>query len=58
VTSRSALGVLLLAAVGLAPIAGRVDPSAPAVEQRRQPVAAPAADAEYDRGLRTRVAQD
>jgi tetratricopeptide (TPR) repeat protein len=57
-TWRSALGVVLLASVALAPRAGLADPRAPAVEQRRQPVAEPAADAEYDRGARARVAQD
>jgi tetratricopeptide (TPR) repeat protein len=54
---RFVLGVCLLAAVGLRPVAAPADPSAPAVEQRRQPVAAPAAETEYDRGVRARVAQ-
>jgi tetratricopeptide (TPR) repeat protein len=42
----------------LAPAAGLADPSAPAVEQRRQPPAAASAESEYNRGVRARVARD
>lgn len=49
-------GALLAAA--LAPAAALADPSAPAVEQRRQPPAAASADSEYTRGVRARVARD
>jgi tetratricopeptide (TPR) repeat protein len=49
---------LILAAVLAWPAAGPADPSAPAVEQRRQPPATPTAESEYNRGLRARVARD
>jgi tetratricopeptide (TPR) repeat protein len=42
----------------LAPGVAAADPSAPAVEERRQPTAAPSADSEYDRGVRARVVKD
>ena len=42
----------------LAPAAGLADPSAPAVEQRRQPPAAASAESEYNHGVRARVAGD
>jgi tetratricopeptide (TPR) repeat protein len=44
--------------VALVPAAALADPSAPAVEQRRQPPAAPSAESEYNRGIRARVAGD
>jgi tetratricopeptide (TPR) repeat protein len=47
-----------LMAVALAPAAALADPSAPAVEQRRQPPAAASAESEYNRGVRARVATD
>jgi tetratricopeptide (TPR) repeat protein len=56
--------VLILALVALVtggmlwPPSGAADPSSPAVEQKRQPLAAPSADTEYDRGVRARVARD
>jgi tetratricopeptide (TPR) repeat protein len=40
------------------PAASPADPSAPAVEQRRQPPATVTAESEYNRGLRARVAKD
>jgi Flp pilus assembly protein TadD len=47
-----------LMVVALVPAAALADPSAPAVEQRRQPPAAPSAESEYNRGIRARVAGD
>jgi Flp pilus assembly protein TadD len=38
--------------------AGRADPSAPGVEERRQPPAAADAQSEYNRGVRARVARN
>jgi tetratricopeptide (TPR) repeat protein len=49
--------VAMLATLAPAPPGG-ADPSSPAVEQKRQPAVAPGADAEYDRGVRARVALD
>jgi tetratricopeptide (TPR) repeat protein len=49
--------VAALAALAPAPPAA-ADPSSPAVEQKRQPMAVPSADGEYDRGVRARVAGD
>jgi tetratricopeptide (TPR) repeat protein len=49
---------VVLAATAIAPAVGLADPSAPAVEQRRQPSPSPDADNQYDRGMRARVAQD
>ena len=37
---------------------GIADPSSPAVEERRQPLPVPDAQAEYNRGVRARVAQN
>jgi tetratricopeptide (TPR) repeat protein len=48
--------VLLVAA--LAPAVALADPSAPAVEQRRQPPPTASAESEYNRGVRARVAGD
>jgi tetratricopeptide (TPR) repeat protein len=50
--------VALMGMVALAPAAGLADPSAPAVEPRRQPPAAASAESEYNRGVRARVARD
>jgi tetratricopeptide (TPR) repeat protein len=50
--------VALMGMAALAPAAGLADPSAPAVEQRRQPPAAASAESEYNRGVRARVARD
>jgi tetratricopeptide (TPR) repeat protein len=47
-----------LAMAALVPVAAPADPSAPAVEQRRQPPAAASAESEYNRGIRARVAGD
>ena len=47
-----------LAALLLAPSAGVADPSAPAVEQRRQPLTADDAESEYARGVGARSAKD
>jgi tetratricopeptide (TPR) repeat protein len=58
---RSLLVMVLVAlapAVGLAPCVTGADPSAPAVEQRRQPAGSADAEQEYDRGVRARVALD
>jgi len=52
-----ALGVVL-ALLGTSPAIVVADPSAPAVEERRQPAAVADADTEYDRGVRARVLQD
>ena len=52
---RAALAAVALGLI-LGPVAATADPSAPAVEQRRQPT--PTADSEYDRGMRARVARD
>ena len=59
-TSRLApLGLAVgLAAFGLAPSGSLAEPSAPAVEERRQSPAAEDADSEYNRGVRARVARD
>ncbi len=46
------LGVMAAAAVG------RADPTSPGVEARRQPPASPNAEAEYNRGVRARIARD
>ena len=43
---------------GLVPRAGLADPSMPSVSERRQPATANDADAEYNRGVRARVAKD
>lgn len=50
----------LLAAIviGLEPGVGLADPTAPAVQERRQPLPVADAEREYDRGARARVAQD
>ena len=55
----AALGLVVLA-TGSPLSAPRVaaDPSSPAVDDRRQPTAAPTADSEYDRGVRARVGRD
>lgn len=54
---RAALAALfVMLALGPAPAAA--EPSTPAIEPRRQPVAGPSADTEYDRGVRARVARD
>jgi tetratricopeptide (TPR) repeat protein len=47
-----------IALLGLSPAPGLADPSAPAVEERRQPPAAADAQSEYNRGVRARVARD
>lgn len=47
-----------IAVLGLAPLPSLADPSAPAVEERRQPPAAADAQSEYNRGVRARVARD
>jgi tetratricopeptide (TPR) repeat protein len=51
-------GVICVAVIGLSAVPGAADPSAPAVEERRQPPATADAQSEYDRGVRARVAQD
>jgi len=52
------LGGALMTVAALAPTAAPADPSAPAVEQRRQPPAAASAESEYNRGIRARIARD
>jgi tetratricopeptide (TPR) repeat protein len=47
-----------VAALGLAPSTSVAEPTAPAVEQRRQPLAADDAESEYNRGVRARIAKD
>ena len=47
-----------IAVLGLAPSASLAEPSAPGVEQRRQPLADDDAESEYNRGVRARVARD
>ena len=54
---RAARAALLLA-LALGPAPAAAEPSAPAIEPRRQPVPATSADTEYDRGVRARVAKD
>ena len=54
---RAALAAVALGLI-LGPVAATADPSAPAVEQRRQPTPTADADSEYDRGVRARVAKD
>jgi len=54
---RAALAALLLV-LALGPAPAAAEPSAPAVEPRRQPVPTAGADTEYDRGVRARVARD
>jgi tetratricopeptide (TPR) repeat protein len=51
-------GVIWVAVIVLSAVSGAADPSAPAVEERRQPPATADAQTEYDRGVRARVAQD
>jgi len=51
------VAVLATASPALAPGVA-ADPSSPAVEDKRQPTAAPTADSEYDRGVRARVGRD
>ncbi len=55
---RAYVALVAIATLGIAPCAGLAEPSGPAVEQRRQPPAAPSAESEYNRGLRARVAKD
>jgi tetratricopeptide (TPR) repeat protein len=55
---RRAAWAALLIALALGPALAAAEPSAPAIEPRRQPVPAPGADSEYDRGVRARVARD
>jgi tetratricopeptide (TPR) repeat protein len=50
-------GVFAITALTLAPCVSLADPSAPAVEQRRQSPANASADSEYNRGVRARVAK-
>lgn len=50
------LGVVCV--LGLTAPAGFADPSSPAVEERREPPAAPSADSAYDRGIRARIVKD
>jgi tetratricopeptide (TPR) repeat protein len=52
------LGGALMTVAALAPTVAPADPSAPAVEQRRQPPAAASAESEYNRGIRARIARD
>jgi len=54
---RAALAALLIA-LTLGPAPAAAEPSAPAIEPRRQPVPATSADTEYDRGVRARVVKD
>jgi tetratricopeptide (TPR) repeat protein len=54
---RAALAALLIA-LTLGPAPAAAEPSAPAIEPRRQPVPGPSADTEYDRGVRARVVKD
>lgn len=51
-------GLATLVALALSVSPGATEPSSPAVEEKRQPAAAPSADSEYDRGVRARVARD
>jgi tetratricopeptide (TPR) repeat protein len=51
------LAVVVTAPLGW-PRPAAADPSDPAVEERRQPLASPDAEAEYNRGIRARVARD
>jgi Flp pilus assembly protein TadD len=54
----SRLAALVVAAVVLAPAAAPADPSLPAVEERRQPLAEGDAETAYDRGVRARLVKD
>ena len=54
---RAALAALALMLM-LGPTAAGADPSESAIAPRRQPVATPSAESEYDRGVRARVAKD
>ena len=54
---RAALAALLIA-LTLGPASAVAEPSAPALEPRRQPPPATSADTDYDRGARARVARD
>ena len=54
---RAALAAVALGLM-LGPVVATAEPSAPAVEQRRQPTPTADADSEYDRGIRARVARD
>ena len=54
---RAALAALLIT-LALGPAPAAAEPSAPAIEPRRQPVPTAGADTEYDRGVRARVAKD
>jgi cytochrome c-type biogenesis protein CcmH/NrfG len=51
-------GLIGLVVIALSVASSAADPSAPAVEQRRQPPAVADAQREYDRGVRARVATD
>jgi tetratricopeptide (TPR) repeat protein len=52
------LATALLGAVAAATGAVSADTRSPAVEGRRQPPASPSAEAEYNRGVRARIARD
>ena len=54
---RAALAALLIV-LALGPAPAAAEPSAPAIEPRRQPVPATSADTEYDRGVRARVVEN
>jgi len=54
----SLVSVVAVSTLGLAPCAGLAEPVGPAVEDRRQPTAAPSPESEYNRGIRARVAKD
>ena len=50
--------LVAIAVLAVAPYAGLAEPTGPAVEQRRQPLAGPTAESEYNRGIRARVVKD
>ena len=54
---RAALAALSIV-LALGPAIAAAEPSAPAVEPRRQPIPAVSADSAYDRGVRARVVKD
>ena len=55
---RSLVSLIAIATLGAAPCASRAEPTGPAVEQRRQPLAGPTAESEYNRGIRARITKD
>jgi tetratricopeptide (TPR) repeat protein len=54
----AALGLVVAPVLVLPASPASADPSSPAIEEKREPVARPSADSEYNRGVRARVVKD